>query len=72
MELDSSALFTAVGIDILYSIDVRDIFHNFNNSLQIISLEDIDDFLLEELRESGIAFLSELRIFVKVFLHLNR
>ena len=72
MELDSSALFTAVGINILYSIDVRDIFHNFNNSLQIISLEDIDDFLLEELRESGIAFLSELRIFVKVFLHLNR
>ena len=72
MELDSSALFTAVGIDILYSIDVRDIFHNFNNSLQIISLEDIDDFLLEELRESGIAFLSELRIFVEVFLHLNR
>ena len=72
MELDSSALFTAVGIDILYSIDVRDIFHNFNNSLQIISLQDIDDFLLEELRESGIAFLSELRIFVKVFLHLNR
>ena len=72
MELDSSALFTAVGIDILYSIDVRDIFHNFNNSLQIISLEDIDDFLLEEFSESGIAFLSELRIFVEVFLHLNR
>ena len=48
MEFNSSGLFTAISIDIFYSVDVRYIFNNFYNSIKLINFDDIDELLLEK------------------------
>lgn len=71
MELNSSALFAAVGVYVFYSIDVRNVFNYLNNSFEIISLQNINHLSSEEFRQSHIDFLSQLRIFREVSLHLG-
>lgn len=71
MEFDSSRFVAAVSIDIFNSVDLRDVFDNRNDSLEIISFNKINDLLGEEFSQPRIAFLSEFRIFLEVFSHLN-
>lgn len=70
MEFNFSALFATVGIDIFDSDNIRNIFDNFNNAVDFIYFNDIDEFLLEELNEPCIAFYQELGIFFDKLLHL--
>jgi hypothetical protein len=58
MELNPSALFAAVSIDILNSVELRDVFDNRNKSLEVIGFKQINDLLLEEFGQSYVAFLS--------------
>jgi hypothetical protein len=58
VELYFSAFFTAVCIDILNTVEFRDILDNRHESFEVIRLKHINNFLLEELSQSAIAFLS--------------
>jgi hypothetical protein len=71
MELNSSRFITTVGVDVLNPVELRYIFHNRYNSLEIISFNKIDDLLSEKFSESSIAFFSKLWVFLEVFSHLD-
>jgi hypothetical protein len=58
MELNSSALFTAVSVDILNSVELRNVFDNRNKSFEVVGFKQINDLLLEEFGQSDVAFLS--------------
>lgn len=71
MEFNSSRFIAAVGIDVLDSVEFRDVFDDGDNSFEVISFNKVNDFLAEEFSESGVAFFSELGIFLEVFSHLD-
>ena len=71
MELYSSRFITAIGVDVLNSVELRHIFDDWDNSLEIISFNEIDDLLGEKFSESSIAFFSQFWVFLKVFSHLD-
>lgn len=71
MEFNSSRFIAAVGIDILNSVDFRNIFDNRDNSFEIIRFKEINYLLSKELSEPDIAFFSKFGIFVEIFSHLN-
>lgn len=71
MEFDSSRFITAVCVDIFNSIEFRDVFDNRDNSFEIVSFNEVNDFLAEEFSKSCITFFSKFRIFLEVFSHLD-
>jgi hypothetical protein len=71
MEFNSSRFITAVCIDILDSVEFRNIFDDRYNSFEIVGFNKVYDFLAEKFSESTIAFFSEFGIFLEVFSHLN-
>ena len=71
MEFNSSGFFTAIGIDVFYSVNIWYIFDNFDNSVKFINLNYINELLLEEFSQSNITLISKFRILFEEFLHLN-
>jgi len=49
MEFNSSRFITTVGIDVFNSVKFRNVFYNRNDSLEIISFNEVNDLLSEEL-----------------------
>ena len=45
VEFNSAGFFTAVGIDVFNSVDIRNVFNDGDNSFEVISLNHIDDLL---------------------------
>lgn len=57
MEFYSSWFFTAVSINVLNFYNLWNILYNFNKPVNLVNLNDVDKFLLEEFCESNIHFL---------------
>jgi hypothetical protein len=71
VELNSSGFLAAISIHVFNFDDLRYVLHDFNKPVDLINLNDIDELLLEELRQSHIHLIKELRIFLAETLHLN-
>ncbi len=71
MKFNSSGFLAAEGVDVFDSVDVRDVFHNFNNSVKLVNFNDVNKFLVEELGQSCVTLFSKFGIFGDEFLHLN-
>lgn len=52
-------------------MELWNVFDNWDNSVKVISLKEVNDLLAEELSKSDITFFSEFGIFFKVFSHLD-
>jgi hypothetical protein len=71
MELDLSGLLIGVGVYVVNPDYFRHDLDNLNDPFHLVSLDDIDQLLLEKLIESWVALISEFGVFVEVLLHLN-
>jgi len=63
MEFNSSGFGARVGINVLDSNSLRYKLNDLNDSVELINLNNIDQFLLEELNQLGIDLGSNLGIF---------
>jgi len=48
MEFDAAGFITAVGVDVLNSVELRHVFDDRNHSFEVIRFNQVNDFLLEE------------------------
>ena len=71
MELNLSTFFRAIGIHIFDTVELGDILNDRDDSLKIISLDKVDDFLWEELRYSWVDLASKFGVLFELFLHLR-
>lgn len=71
MEFYFSGFFRGISIHIFDLYNFRNVFNNFNNSIKLITFNDVNELLLEEFIKSNITFFLELRILIKVLFHLN-
>jgi len=70
VEFNLSGFFAAIGVDVFDSVYIGNIFDDGNDSFEVISFDEVDDFLAEEFRKSFVALFSKLGIFVEILLHL--
>lgn len=67
MELNFTGLFAGISINIFDFYDLRYVLDNFDNSVKFINFHDIDEFLAEEFRESGVHFIVKLGVLCEKF-----
>jgi hypothetical protein len=67
MELDFAGLFAGVSINIFDFYDLRHVLDNFDDSVEFIDFHDIDEFLAEKFRQSGIHFIVKFGVLSEKF-----
>ena len=58
-------------VNVVHLYDFGYVSHNFDDSFELVSSDEVNDAFLEELSESSVNFSSELWIFVKELSHLG-
>lgn len=71
MEFNFSALLAAVSVYVFNSMELRNVFNNGNKSFEVVSFEQINNFLLEKFSQSGITFLPQFGVFPEIFVKLD-
>ena len=63
VEFDSSGLGAGISVDVLNSDGLRDELDDFNDSVNLVDFDDVDDFLLEEFDDSGVELSQDSWVF---------
>lgn len=71
VELNPPGFLTAVGVDVFNFDNLWNIFDDFDESVNLVDLNDIDELLLEELGQSHIHLIQEFGILAAELLHLD-
>jgi hypothetical protein len=71
VEFHSLRLLTRVSVDVFDLDNLWHIFDDLDNSVNLVDFDNVDNFLLEELEQAAINFITQLRILFEKLLHLD-